>query len=94
MFPLVHEALVGVLPVERLRWISFSHVEADECGSLNEWLKVAPAAVPLCGRVAALVSIEDLADRSPRAMADGETQKPTSLRGNLKTLPWQNPLDH
>jgi flavorubredoxin len=73
LFPLVREAVASVMPVERLRYISFSHVEADECGSLNEWLAVAPGAVPLCGQVAALVSIEDLADRPPRALADGET---------------------
>jgi flavorubredoxin len=72
MFPLVHEAVASVLPPGRLRYIAFSHVEADECGSLNEWLAAAPQAVPLCGTVAAMVSIEDLADRSPRAMADGE----------------------
>ena len=72
MFSLVREAVASILPVERLRYIGFSHVESDECGSLNEWLAVAPHAVPLCGRVAAMVSIEDLADRSPRAMADGE----------------------
>lgn len=73
MFPLVREAVESVLPVERLRHIGFSHVEADECGSLNEWLAVAPQSTPLCGAVAAMVSIEDLADRSPRAIADGET---------------------
>ncbi|MDG4595896.1 MAG: MBL fold metallo-hydrolase [Candidatus Contendobacter sp.] len=72
MFPLVHEAVVSVLPVERLRYIAFSHVEADECGSLNEWLGAAPQSVPLCGTVAAMVSISDLADRAPRALADGE----------------------
>ena len=72
MFPLVREAAASVLPVERLRYIAFSHVEADECGSLNEWLAIAPQSMPLCGRIAAMVSIEDLADRSPRALADGE----------------------
>ena len=72
MFPLVREAVASVLPVGRLRYISFSHVEADECGSLNEWLAVAPQSVPLCGTVAAMVSIGDLADRAPRALADGE----------------------
>ena len=72
MFPLVREAVASVLPVGRLRYISFSHVEADECGSLNEWLAVAPQSVPLCGTVAAMVSISDLADRAPRALADGE----------------------
>lgn len=72
MFPLVREAVVSVLPVERLRYIALSHVEADECGSLNEWLIAAPQSVPLCGTVAAMVSIGDLADRAPRALADGE----------------------
>jgi flavorubredoxin len=72
MFPLVREAVQSVLPVERLRYIAFSHVEADECGSLNEWLAVAPGSEPLCGQVAAMVSIEDLADRAPRALADRE----------------------
>jgi flavorubredoxin len=73
MFPLVREAVANVLAVERLRYIAFSHVEADECGALNEWLAAAPQATPLCGTVAAMVSISDLADRSPRALADGET---------------------
>ena len=72
MFSLVREAVASVMPVEQLRYIGFSHVEADECGSLNEWLAVAPQAMPLCGTVAAMVSIDDLADRSPRALADGE----------------------
>ena len=72
MFPLVREAIASILPVERLRYIGFSHVESDECGSLNEWLAVAPNAVPLCGNVAGLVSINDMADRSPRTLADGE----------------------
>lgn len=72
MFPLVREAVASVLPVESLRYIAFSHVEADECGSLNEWLAAAPHAVPLCGSVAAMVSIGDLADREPRPIADNE----------------------
>jgi flavorubredoxin len=73
LFPDIRDAVASVVPVERLRWIGFSHVEADECGSLNEWLAAAPHAAPLCGQVAAMVSIGDLADRAPRAMADGET---------------------
>src|SRR5580765_8531108 len=56
MFPLVSEAIRAVMPVERLRHISFSHYEADECGALNEFLGVAPDAIPLCGQIAALVS--------------------------------------
>ncbi|ABC82657.1 MBL fold metallo-hydrolase [Anaeromyxobacter dehalogenans] len=72
LFPLVREAVAAVMPVEDLRWIGFSHYEADECGSLNEWLAAAPRAEPLCGRIAAMVSISDVADRAPRALADGE----------------------
>lgn len=73
MFPLVREAIASVMPVERLRYLSFSHFEADECGSLNDFLGAAPQAVPVCGQIAALVSINDVADRPPRALADGET---------------------
>lgn len=72
MFPVVREAVASVLPVETLRYVTSSHVEADECGALNEWLMAAPQAVPLCGTVAAMVSLGDLADRAPRALADGE----------------------
>jgi len=73
MFPLVREAVASVLPVERLRFIGFSHVEADECGSLNEWLAAAPQSTPLCGKIAALVSIDDIANRPARGLADGES---------------------
>jgi flavorubredoxin len=73
IFPLVRKPVASILPVERLRYIALSHVEADECGSLNEWLAVAPNSSPLCGIVAALVSIRDLADRPPHALTGGET---------------------
>lgn len=83
MFPLVREAVGRVLPLERLRYISFSHFKADECGSLNEWLAVAPGAVPLCGRIAAITSINDMADRAPRVLGDGE-----SLALGRSTVRW------
>ena len=73
LFPLVREAVATVIPVGRLRYVGLSHVEADECGSMNEWLAAAPRAKPLCGQVAAMVSMADLADRPPRAVTDGET---------------------
>jgi flavorubredoxin len=73
MFPLVREAVASVMPVERLSYVAFSHFEADECGSLNEWLAASPRAVAICSRVAAMTSIGDQADRPPRALADGET---------------------
>ncbi|HXG15540.1 MAG TPA: MBL fold metallo-hydrolase [Calidithermus sp.] len=72
LFGAVRDAVARVLPPERLRYVGLSHFEADECGALNEWLAAAPAAVPVCGRIAALVSVADVADRPPRALADGE----------------------
>ncbi len=73
MFPLVREAVAHVLGDEaRLRYVSFSHVEADESGALNDWLGVAPRAEPVCSTTAAMVSVNDLADRPPLALADGQ----------------------
>lgn len=72
LFPLVREAIATVLAPEYLRYLAFSHVEADECGALNEFLAVAPQAEVLCSAVAADVSVRDLADRPPRDLADGE----------------------
>ena len=73
MFPVVREAVERIVPIDRLRYIGFSHFEADECGALNEFLAVAPRAEPLCGQVAAMVSVSDYADRPPRALSDDET---------------------
>jgi flavorubredoxin len=56
----------------RLRYVIVPHFEADECGALNSFLAAAPEAVPVCGRLAAMISIGDFADRAPRALADGE----------------------
>jgi flavorubredoxin len=72
LFPLVSEAVATVLPVESLRWITFGHVEADECGSMNMWLAAAPQAQVAHGALGCDVSLNDLADRPPRALADGE----------------------
>lgn len=72
LFPLVLEGVSSVIRPAELCFIGLSHVEADECGSLNHWLAVAPRAVPLCGRIAAEVSVNDLADRAARALANGE----------------------
>lgn len=72
MFPSAAAAVARLLPVERLRWISFGHVEADECGAMNEWLAAAPHAEVAHGGTACMVSLNDLADRPPRMLADGE----------------------
>ena len=73
LFPLVSEALGRVMPVEQLRWISFGHVEADECGSMNQWLAAAPAAQVAFGALGSMVSVNDLADRAPKTLDDGDT---------------------
>jgi flavorubredoxin len=72
MFPLVSAAFTTIMPIERLRWIAFGHVEADECGSMNLWLAAAPEAQVVHGHTACMVSLNDLADRTPRALANGE----------------------
>jgi flavorubredoxin len=72
MFPLVKDAVASIIDPSRIRWIGFSHFEADECGSLNEWLQTAPAAEPICSMVGAMVSVNDFALRPARGMTDGE----------------------
>ncbi|HLN90306.1 MAG TPA: MBL fold metallo-hydrolase [Patescibacteria group bacterium] len=66
MFPKVREAVARIIDPAIIRWIGFSHFESDECGSLNEWLQVAPLAQPLCTVVGALVNVSDFASRAPR----------------------------
>ena len=85
MFPLVREAIAHVLPIDTLRWIAFSHLEADESGGMNDFLAAAPRARPLCSQVGAMVSMTDLADREPRGMGDGET-----IAIGRRTLTWLN----
>ena len=72
MFPLVAEAVARVVPVESVRWITFGHVESDECGSMNMWLAAAPHSQVAHGALGCDVSLNDLCDRPPRPMADGE----------------------
>lgn len=72
MFPLVAEAISRVLPLDKLRYVAFSHYEADECGSLNNLLAAASQAEPVCSQVAAMVSVNDVATRPARPLANGE----------------------
>lgn len=73
LFSSVSEAVSRIMPLDRLRWISFGHVESDECGSMNQWLAAAPKAEIIHGAIACMVSLNDMADRPPRVLADGET---------------------
>jgi flavorubredoxin len=79
LFPLVSEAIGRIIPIGRLRWISFAHVEADECGSMNQFLAVAPRAQVVHGPLACMVSLNDLADRPPVAMGD----EPLDIGGHV-----------
>lgn len=73
MFPLTLEAVSSIIDPVNLRWLGFSHFESDECGALNEWLKVAPRAQAACSVVGAMVMVDDFADRPARPLNDGET---------------------
>jgi flavorubredoxin len=72
LFDSVSEAIATVVPVETLRWITFGHVEADECGSMNQFLAAAPRSEIAHGGVGCMVSLNDLADRPPVPLADGQ----------------------
>ena len=72
LFPLVRAQIETVLPLEQLRYIAFSHVEADECGALPDFLAAAPEAQPVCSDIAAMVSMNDLVDVPPIGLADGQ----------------------
>jgi flavorubredoxin len=72
MFPQISEAVAKLIPIERLRWIGFSHLEADESGAMNLWLEAAPQAELAHGAIGCMISLADLADRPPRLLADGE----------------------
>src|SRR5688572_19892560 len=72
MFPAVREAVAALIPPESLRWISWSHFEVDECGALNEWLAIAPKALPVCGELGAMINIGDFSNRPPRALKPDE----------------------
>jgi flavorubredoxin len=72
MFPLVRAAMSTIMPVEALRWISFGHVESDECGAINLWLEAAPQSQVVFNPLGCMVSLNDLADRPPRPVRDDE----------------------
>jgi flavorubredoxin len=87
LFPAVHDAVATVIDPSTIRWISFSHFEADECGSLNEWLQIAPNAKAACSVVGAMVSINDFAIRPAREMNDGEVLNTGKYRFRYLSTP-------
>lgn len=72
MFPLLSAAVARIMPVKKLRWLTFGHFEADECGSMNEWLAAAPHAQLAHGMTGCRLSVSDMADREPRVFSNGE----------------------
>jgi flavorubredoxin len=73
LFPIVHKAVGQLIDPSRLKWIAFSHFEADECGSLNEWHEAAPGFAGVCSMIGKMVSVDDFAPKNPaKGMVDGE----------------------
>lgn len=87
LFPLVREAVATLIDPASLRWIGFSHFEADECGSLNEWLEVAPDASAVCSLVGAMVSVNDFAVREARPMMHDEVLATGKRRFRFRQTP-------
>ena len=87
MFPLMREAVATIIDLAQLRWIGFSHFESDECGALNQWLDVAPAAQPVCNVVGAMVSVNDFASRPARALMPDEVLVTGRYRFRFRPTP-------
>jgi flavorubredoxin len=87
LFPAVREAVARLVDPSALRWIAFSHFEADECGALNEWLALAPRAEARCSFVGAMVSVNDFASRPAQPLLDGETFSTGRKRFRLLATP-------
>jgi flavorubredoxin len=87
IFPVVHEAVARIVMPKDIRWIGFSHFEVDECGALNEWLKVAPVAQTVCSQVGAVVNLNDFAKRLPRGLAADEVFSTGKYRFRFRSTP-------
>jgi len=87
MFPELREAVATIIDPAKLRWISFSHFEVDECGALNNWLEVAPSAQAACSVVGALVNLNDFANRPPRGLEKGEVLATGKYRFRFQQTP-------
>jgi flavorubredoxin len=87
MFQSTLEGVSSIIDPANLRWLAFSHFESDECGALNDWLRVSRRAQPLCGIVGAIVNVNDFAERPARPMSDGETLETGSHRLRFLATP-------
>jgi len=73
MFPLFRAAVERIVPMERLRYISFAHGEADECGAMNYFLEAAPNSTIITNKLGRMIHVGDRAIRDAKIMAHGET---------------------
>ncbi|MDZ8053892.1 MAG: hypothetical protein RMX68_014730 [Aulosira sp. ZfuVER01] len=87
MFPLVRDAVAKIIDPSQMRWISFSHFEADECGALNEWLTIAPNAQTVCSPIAAFVSVDDFAIRPSKTLEHTEVLNTGKYRFQFQHTP-------
>jgi flavorubredoxin len=87
MFPIVREAVSKIVDPASLRYVSFSHFEPDECGSLNEWLTIAPQSEGICSVVGAMVFVNDGAVRPARGLANDEIVETGKYRFRFKSTP-------
>ena len=88
LFPLVKDAVATLIDPSTLKWIGFSHFEADECGSINEWQQIAPRATPVCSFIGKVVSVDDFAPKNPaKGMADGEVLETGKYRFRFMQTP-------
>ncbi len=87
MFPELRDAVAKIIDPSKLRWISFSHFEVDECGALNNWLEIAPSAQAACSVVGALVNLNDFAKRPPRGLEKNEILTTGQYRFRFQKTP-------
>lgn len=87
LFPAVLDAVKTVIDPATLRWISFSHFEADECGALNKWLQVAPHAEPACGMIGAMINVNDFSSRPARSLNHDEVFETGKYRFRFRATP-------
>jgi flavorubredoxin len=72
IFPAIRDEVSRLVDNSKIRHIGFSHFESDECGSLNQWLEIAPSAQPVCGLVGALVSVNDFSMRPAQVLTQDD----------------------
>ena len=71
LFQYVYEEVNKIINAENLSYITFSHFEPDECGSLNEWLEIALNAQVAINKICDW-SVKDFIGKPSLVLKDGE----------------------